>query len=159
MEEQTPQHEAAETNLQHSKMARQAQEPEPEVVNQRLLEVEEAAEKAASGEWTPEEFGQFVEEVAQALVEHEEHIRQIEIPPEAVEDFREELEVGFNGIQLWHEGVARLGLFLEEPDVAHLEEGLELCRQGNDYINEAMRINRENRKRLEEMYIDSSTMM
>lgn len=150
----------AESNPQ-AKMAQQAQSSEPEdaPVTQRLIEVEEAAEKAASGEWTPEQFEEFIEEVAQALVKREEDIRQIEIPPEAVEDFREELEVGFTGIQLWHEGVSRMALFSEELDVAHLEEGLDLCRQGNDHINEAMRINRENRKRLEEIYRDSSTMM
>ncbi len=129
------------------------------VVNQRLLEAEEAAQKAASGEWTPEEFEDFIEELSQALQKREEDIRQIEIPPEAVEDFREELEVGFRGIQLWHEGVARMALFTEEMDVTHLEEGLELCGQGNEHINEAMRINRDNRRKLEEIYRDSSTMM
>lgn len=140
-------------------MAQQAPEPEPETVDQRLREAEEAAEKAASGEWSNEQFAEFIDGLSQTLQEREEQIRQIEIPPEAVEDFREELEVGFTGIQLWHEGVARMALFAEDMDVAHLEEGLEICRQGNEHINEAMRINRENRKRLEEMYIDSSTMM
>ena len=57
------------------------------VVNQRLLEAEEAAQKAASGEWSPEEFEDFIEELSQALQKREEDIRQIEIPPEAVEDF------------------------------------------------------------------------
>ena len=129
------------------------------VVNQRLLEAEEAAQKAASGEWTPQQFDQFIEELTEELNKREEDIRQIEIPPEAVEEFREELEVGFRGIQLWHEGVARMALFTQDGDVAHLEEGLDLCVQGNEHINEAMRINRDNRKKLEEIYRDSSTMM
>ena len=147
------------SNPQQARMAQQAREPEPDTVDQRLREAEEAAEKAASGEWTTDQFSEFIEGLAQTLAEREEQIRQIEIPPEAVEDFREELEVGFTGIQLWHEGVARMALFADDLDVGHLEEGLDICRQGNDHINEAMRINRDNRKRLEEMYIDSSTMM
>ena len=40
--------------------------------------------------------------------------------------------------------------FVENEDPALLEEGLELVRQGNERINEAMRINRENRSKLEE---------
>ncbi|MBI3926294.1 MAG: hypothetical protein HY319_12190 [Armatimonadetes bacterium] len=137
----------------------QPQQEEPEYVNERLQELEEAAAKAASGEWTVEQFGEYLEGVAQTLAEREQAIREIEIPPEAVEDFREELEVGFAGIQLYNEGVARMMMFVEDSEVSHLEEGIDLVRQGNEHINEAMRINRDNRKRLEEMYIDSSTMM
>ena len=141
-------------------MAQQGQrEPEPEMVNERLLELENAAKKAVSGEWTSEQLGAFLGDIQQKLAEREQAIREIEIPPEAVEDFREELEVGFTGIQLYNEGVKRMILFVEDPDVSHIEEGLDLVRQGNDHINEAMRINRENRKRLEEAYLDSSTMM
>lgn len=141
-------------------MVQQGQrEPEPELVNERLLELENAAKKVLSGEWTAEQFGSFLGDIQQKLAEREQAIREIEIPPEAVEDFREELEVGFTGIQLYNEGVKRMILFVEDSDVAHIEEGMDLVRQGNDHINEAMRINRENRKRLEEAYLDSSTMM
>jgi hypothetical protein len=48
---------------------------------------------------------------------------------------------------------------LNDSDPAHIEEGLELIREGNELINDAMKINRDNRKKLEEVYIDSSTMM
>jgi hypothetical protein len=136
-----------------------AQAPEPERVNERLIQLEDAARKTAEGEWSAEELGEFLDGIIRILNEREQQIREIEIPPEAVEDFREELEVGFSGIQLYTEGVQRMLLFVEDPNPAHLEEGLELARQGNDHINEAMRINRENRRKLEEMYIDASTMM
>lgn len=136
-----------------------AQAPEPERVNERLMQLEDAARKAAEGEWSQEELGEFLDGIIRILNEREQQIREIEIPPEAVEDFREELEVGFSGIQLYTEGVQRMLLFVEDPNPTHLEEGLDLARQGNDHINEAMRINRDNRRKLEEMYIDASTMM
>ncbi|MEW6281026.1 MAG: hypothetical protein AB1758_20600, partial [Candidatus Eremiobacterota bacterium] len=101
--------------------------PEPERVNDRLLQLEDAANKAASGEWTPEELGEFLDGISRVLAEKEQSIREIEIPPEAVEDFREELEVGFTGIQLYNEGLQRMLMFVEDPNPAHLEEGLELA--------------------------------
>jgi len=50
-------------------------------------------------------------------------------------------------------------LYLENQDPNHIDYGLELVHEGNEKINEAMKINRENRKKLEEMYIDTSTLM
>lgn len=131
---------------------------EPEMIDKHLAEVEDACQRVASGEWNAEQFGEYIEQLAVKLQEREDFIRQIEIPPEAIEDMREELEIGFSGIAHWNDGVARMSQFIDEPDIAHLEEGLEFCRQGNDLLNDAMRINRENFKRVETMYRESSTM-
>lgn len=131
---------------------------EPEMIDKHLAEVEDACQRIASGEWNTEQFGEYIEQLAVKLQEREDFIRQIEIPPEAIEDMREELEIGFSGIAHWNDGVARISQFIDEPDISHLEEGLELCRQGNDLLNDAMRINRENFKRVETMYRESSTM-
>lgn len=128
------------------------------VIDQHLVEVEDACQKILSGEWDADQFGDYIDNLAEKLQERENFIRQIEIPPEAIEDMREELEVGFAGIAHWNDGVARIAQFLDEPEIAHLEEGLEICRQGNEMLNEAMRINRENYKRVEAMYRESSTM-
>jgi hypothetical protein len=40
-----------------------------------------------------------------------------------------------------------------------LAEGLELVRQGNDHLNEALRLNYSSQKKYEEMYLDASSMM
>ena len=131
---------------------------QPETIDRHLSEVEDACQRVASGEWNTEQFADYIDQLAEKLQEREDFIRQIEIPPEAIEDMREELEVGFSGIAHWNDGVARLSQFIDEVDVTHLEEGLDLCRQGNDLLNEAMTINRENFKRVETMYRESSTM-
>ena len=134
-------------------------EPEPEYIDDRVRELEDAANKVVSGEWSADKFGEFLDDIMRKLTEREAAIRSIEIPPEAIEDFREELETGFQGIQLFYEGVNRMSQYLDGLDVTYLEEGIEIARQGNDHINEAMRINRANRQKFEEMYLDSSTMM
>ena len=136
-----------------------SKEPEPEYVNERVRELQDAAQKALSGEWTPEQLGDYLENILSFFAEREQGIRSIEIPPEAIEDFREELENGFKGIQLFYEGVSCMSQFAEQPDPVFLEEGMELVRQGNDHLNEAMRINRSQRAKFEELYLDSSNMM
>lgn len=120
----------------------QAMDPtEPKVIDKHLQEIEDACQRVVSGEWDPEQFAEYIDQLAEKLAERENFIRQIEIPPEAIAEVKDELEVGFSGIAHWNDGVARLAQFVEDPDVAHLEEGLEQCRQGNDLLNEAMRIN------------------
>ncbi len=131
----------------------------PPKVNERYNQLKNAAEKVKSAEWTVEEYGSFLENISAILSQKEQEIREIEIPEEAIEDFREELEVCFAGIDLYNQGIAEMKLFLEDLNPEHLDYGLELVHQGNEKINEAMRINRENRRKLEEMYIDTSTFM
>jgi len=134
-------------------------EPEAPRVQDRLQQIAAAVARVTSGEWNPDEFAQFLEETAQILAEKERAIREITIPDEAAEDFREELDIGYAGIELYNQGVQRMFDFLSDGDADHLEAGLELVRQGNEHVNDAMRINRENRRKLEELYSDTSNLM
>jgi len=131
----------------------------PEIVMERYNQLKEAGDMVLNGEWTVEEYGEFLEGISQVLAQKEQEIREIEIPEEAYDDFAEELEVGFNGIALYNEGIAHMMLYLEDENPEHIEYGLQLVYEGNESINEAMKVNRENRRKLEEMYIDTSTMM
>ncbi|MCD4783426.1 MAG: zinc ribbon domain-containing protein [Candidatus Eremiobacteraeota bacterium] len=130
-----------------------------ETVMERYYQLKEAGDLVLNGEWTVEEYGEFLESISQVLAKKEQEIREIEIPEEAYDDFAEELEVGFNGIALYNEGIAHMMLYLEDEDPEHIEYGLQLVDEGNESINKAMKVNRENRRKLEEMYIDTSTMM
>lgn len=131
----------------------------PDKVMERYNQLKEAADMVLSGEWTIEQYGEFLENVSRILAQKEQEIRDIEIPEEAYDDFSEELQVGFEGIALYNEGIAHMMMYLESQNPDDIEYGLELVYQGNEKINNAMRINRENRRKLEEMYIDTSTMM
>lgn len=135
--------------------------PEPEevpVVNERLQIFEDAAAKVTSGEWQMEEFAAFLQETAAVMAEKEDGIRSIDIPEEAADDFKEELEIGFEGIELYNQGLEHMFAYTESAEPELLEAGLDLIRQGNERINEAMRINRENRSRLEEICGDGSVI-
>lgn len=130
----------------------------PEPIDQHLNEVTEACQRVASGDWDLDQFGDYIDQLADRLAEREEFIKNMPIPPEIIDEIREELELGFSGITYWNDGVARLAQFADDPDVEHLEEGLELCRQGNDLINEAAQLNRSNYRRVEALYRESSSM-
>jgi acyl-CoA reductase-like NAD-dependent aldehyde dehydrogenase len=132
---------------------------EADKVLARYNQLKEASDKVKMRQWSLQEFAGYMENIAQVLAEKEEEIREIEIPEEGYEDFADELEVGFNGIALYNEGISHMMLYIEDQNPEHLDYGLELVLQGNDLLNEAMKINRETRRRLEEMYIDTSTMM
>ncbi len=133
-------------------------EETPTPIDQHLLEVTQACQKVASGDWDLDEFADYIEQLAERLNEREEFIKKMPIPEEIIDEIREELELGFSGITYWNDGVARLAQFPDDPVVEHLEDGLELCRQGNDLLNEAAQLNRANYKRVETLYRESSTM-
>jgi hypothetical protein len=136
----------------------QPEPDQPEPIDQHLSEVTEACQHVAAGEWDLDQFADYIEQLAERLAEREEFIKSMPIPPEIIDEIREELELGFSGITYWNDGVARLAQFPDDPDVEHLEEGLELCRQGNDLLNEAAQLNRANYKRVEQLYRESSAM-
>lgn len=130
----------------------------PQVIDQHLAEVEEACQRVASGDWDLDKFAEYIEQLANRLTELEDTIKNMPIPPEIIDEIREELEIGFSGITYWNDGLARLAQFPDSPEVEHLEEGLELCREGNDLLNEAATLNRANYERVEALYRESSSM-
>jgi len=131
----------------------------PSYINDRVKELEEAAEKVQSGDWSLDQFSEYLEGIISVMNEREQSIRAIEIPPQTIEQFRAELEAGFTGITLYHDGLNRMHSFVESQDPEVLAEGLELVRQGNDHLNEALRLNYSSQKKYEEMYLDASSMM
>ncbi len=129
-----------------------------EPIDQHLFEVTEACQKVASGDWDLDQFAEYIEQLSEKLAEREEFIKKLPIPEEIIDEIRDELELGFSGITYWNDGVSRLAQFPDDPAIEHLEEGLDLCRQGNDLLNEAAQLNRANYKRVEQLYRETSTM-
>lgn len=133
--------------------------PPPTPVNERYNQLRTAGEGVLSGHMSLDDFTVFIQNISRTLAAKAQEIRDIDIPAEASDDFTEELEVGFAGIELYERGVEEMALFLQDQNPGHIAQGLSVVAEGNERINDAMRINRENRRKLEEMYIDTSTMM
>ena len=123
--------------------------PQHVSINSRLQVIEAAVRNVQEGEWELERFLEFLQDLHGVLSAKEQEIRDIVIPEENRDEFKDELTMGFSGISLYNRGIARM-LTYNGDNVEVLEAGLDLVRQGNERINEAMRINRSNRNKLEE---------
>ncbi|MCD4786142.1 MAG: zinc ribbon domain-containing protein [Candidatus Eremiobacteraeota bacterium] len=119
-----------------------------EKVNERYMGFVKAAEMVKSGEWSIEEFEEFMEKIYNKLKTIESEIGQVPITEEIMEDFEEELDVGFAGVKLYNEGMKEMMEFIEDENPVHLDEGLIKIRKGNEQIHRARIINRDRDKRL-----------
>lgn len=131
----------------------------PTKVNERYLQIKAASDQVLAGTWTIDEYSAFLHDLKAVLSQKEQEIREVEIPEEALEEFSEELTVGYRGIDLYNEGISYLMKYLEDTNPVNITHGMNLIFEGNERINEAMRINRENRRRLEELYIDTAHLI
>ena len=102
-----------------------------------------------NGEITAEEFSETLTNIAIELANKTDEIVEEVESSGYYSDASEEVEAGFKGIDLYEQGLAKMILFLGEGNSDYLDEGLELITQGNDFINEAMRLNRDARRSLD----------
>lgn len=131
---------------------------DPDKVMDRFYQVEEAVKATKSGEWTVDEYADFLDNISEVLAQKEDEIRAIELPDDLYEEFSDELESGFEGMALFNEGINHLMSYVEDQDTSHLDYGMDLCLQGSEKLNDAMRLNRLHKKKLEDL-IDTTTLM
>lgn len=118
---------------------------EADPVYDRYLVFRNAVMSALDGRSTSDEFKRFLDDESFKMAQKEQEIRQLEIPPEALEEFREELEVGFEGIDRYNKALLHFRQYSASGDAAFARSGLDLAWAGNEKINEARRLNRKNR--------------
>lgn len=132
------------------------EEPEEEAKDEmsRYNDIKKAVEKIKHGEWNMSRFEAFLQELMAMLSRFEQEIRDVNIPEESYDDFSMELDIGFNGVDLYNEGLANLMLYVTDQNNSYLETGLDLIHKGNSKINEAIRVNRSHRKGMGEVQGD-----
>ena len=116
-----------------------------DTVYERYLVFRNAVLNALEARWTADDFKRFLDDESFKMAQKEQEIRQLEIPPDALDEFREELEVGFEGIELYNKALFHFRQYSTGGDVAFARSGLDLAWAGNEKINEARRLNRKNR--------------
>jgi hypothetical protein len=130
----------------------------PKKVYDRYNKIRTLAEQAKSGEISMEEFREFLLKTKSILETKEKDIKEIEIQQEYYNDFLLELEVGFHGLQLFYQGIDILLTYINIKSDELLERGLQFVNDGNEFVNEAMSINREHRRQMEELYSGSNLL-
>lgn len=101
-----------------------------------------------AGAITLEDFENFMVDMQDKLMAQEENIRNYELDDSIIDDFEEELEVGFQGIDAINEGMEIMFEYVDDENPVHLDEGLELINEGLELIHRARIINRVRDKRL-----------
>lgn len=126
--------------------------PPPQKVIGRFNQFKDAVENIKNKKWSVKDLKKFLDDISKNLDIRAREIKEVEIPSEIAAEFKDELAIGFDGINLYENGMKELYSYLENQNLEHLDKGLELIKEGNDKINEAIKINRENREKLEELY-------
>ena len=122
--------------------------PSVEQISERYMQFAQAVEYVKTGEWDLERFEAFLTEISEKLSKIEQDLEELPITEDIEEDFEEEMDVGFSGVELYNEGIDILMQYLTEEEPSLLDEGLMKIYQGNELINRARIINRERENKL-----------
>lgn len=121
-----------------------------EVVTGRFKLFHDTVEGVRAGTVTPEQLGEFLETQYGILQGLRADIEGIIEGTDYMAKAAEEMNQGIQGMDHFEAGVHEMWAYLEDGEFEHLEAGLDLVRIGNDFINDAKRINRVNRQKLED---------
>lgn len=131
----------------------------PQKVYERYNVLKETAEHVKDGSISVEQFAEYLNKTKEILSTKEQEVKDIEIPAEFYQDFEEEMNLGFSGIAMYKEGIDLMLTYVLSRDPSILDKGLEIIYKGNEAINDARMVNRENRRQMEELYMDATSFM
>ncbi|MCQ2735878.1 MAG: hypothetical protein MJ234_01490 [bacterium] len=139
------------------KLSQMTSSAPPAKVTDRYMQIKAASDSVLAGAMSIDDYARFLHDTINVLAQKEQEIREVEIPEESYEEFADELNMGYQGIDMYNEGLEFLLRYTEDGDPVNISHGMGLIFDGNERINEAMRINRENRRKIEEEYIEISS--
>jgi hypothetical protein len=94
-------------------------------------------------------FESCLETLGQHFSALEDKARAMELPPDALEDLKQEHELGLSGLELWNDSLSLASQFLETENFQQLEDALEGARRAHQLLQEASASNRATVARLE----------
>lgn len=116
--------------------------------DEAILVLAQGCELLLRGEWTLDEFRDWLNAFIEKRREREQQIMEVyqSIPPGLEEYFQEEVKLGFNGVIMCKGALTALGDFMpDKHDAEVLKTALLQFHRGTRTIREAMGINRRNR--------------
>ena len=122
----------------------------------RYNQFKRAVDNVRDGSWSIEEFNEFLVNIYESLSAKAQEVRDMLGSEEYAtyqDDNGAEVDNGLAGMELYEAGMQEMALFLEDGEQVHLDEGLALMWEGNEKINEAMRINRESRDNIDLAFV------
>lgn len=129
--------------------------PPHERINVHYNQLKEAGEKIQSGDITQEQYLEVLDRISTIIMDRLKDLEGLEISEEVRASVEEELQLGLSGIQYFLQGIDEMRVYLEDPNPEHISVGLESIYQGNENLNVALEMARDNIRRLKDMGIES----
>lgn len=129
--------------------------PPPERINIHYDQLKEAGEKIQSKEITAEQFLETLNRIYGVISERLAEIENMEISDDVRPSLEEQLNLGVSGIHYFLQGIDEMRLYAEDSNAEHIAVGMESIYQGNENLNNALEMARENIRKLKDMGVDS----
>ena len=129
--------------------------PPPERINIHYNQLKEAGEKIQNQTITPEAYVEVLDRIYNIISERLRDLENLEIADDVRPSVDEEIQLGISGIYYFLQGIDEMRLYLEDAKPEHISVGMESSYQGNENLNTALEMARENIRRLKDMGIES----
>ncbi|MCE1246616.1 MAG: hypothetical protein LWY06_08230 [Firmicutes bacterium] len=122
----------------------------PPGLNKNLRDLEIACSMVRNREISSGDFRGILSKMQNMFRKNLDDVEKMDIPADIREEMKEEFSTGTVGIKFYLEAINEMFAFLEDRQEVHLERGLVMARDANSRINQALRINFENYRILQE---------
>lgn len=125
-------------------------ETHPPRLERNFYDLEKACNKVRSLEMSSGEFRDFLCRLENQFNKTLDDLNKMEIPAEYRQEMSEEMSTGIGGIKLYLEALHEMHSYLDTRDSLYLDRGLGMARDANNRINDALRLNYENYRAIQE---------
>ena len=113
----------------------------PPKLTSQFLKIERAVHDVSIGHVSVEQYAALVDSLAERFAKQLEAVRRIDIPPDFQPEIAQEMAVGTEGIKRYLDAMVLLRDYVGSRNLDVLSRGMEMAREANELVNEAMRLN------------------
>ena len=113
----------------------------PPKLTSQLLKIERAVHDVSIGHVTVDQYAALVDGLAERFARQLEAVQHIDIPTDFQPEIAQEMEVGTEGIKRYLDAMCVLRSYVASRNLEVLAQGVEMAREANELVNEAMRLN------------------
>ena len=125
-------------------------ETPPPKLEGHLRELERACNNVKSRQISSGDFRNLLNRLENVFAKTIEDVQNMEMPIEYRDEFQAEIGTGIGGLKLYIEALHEMHSFLDTRQEHFLDRGLMMARNANDRVNEALQINFENYRTIQE---------
>ncbi|NDD29326.1 MAG: hypothetical protein EB084_13770 [Proteobacteria bacterium] len=115
-------------------------QPPPKLTT-HLVQIEQAAREVALGQLSINEFGALITRLRQLFKQKLDDVREMlahEVPADFLPEIADEMEIGQRGIEIYMQATDALLEYIHTRQIDSLQRGIELARDANDLVNQAL---------------------